>query len=463
MNSTADVVICGAGIAGISTAYHLAVTYGVKDVVLVDERPPLSLTSDKSTECYRNWWPGPGDAMVRLMNRSIDLLECWARECDNRFLLNRRGYAFFTADPQRIPDFRRAAEEATALGAGPMRLHTGGPDDPHYAPVAPSGFESQPTGCDLALDPALILKHFPYINPNVVAMAHPRRCGWFSGQQLGMYLLERARERGVRLLTGKVEGVDTAEGRVAGVRVSGDGVSTRCFVNAAGPYLRHVGLMLGLDLPVFCEFHGKIAFNDYLGVVPREAPLLIWSDPQRLLWTDEERALLVEDDASAWLLREFPSGVHVRPEGSPGSNILLILWTYDTEPREPVWPPQLDPDYPEVLLRGLATMIPGLRAYFGKAAKPIYDGGYYTKTRENRPLAGPAPAGAPGAEGAYVCGAVSGYGLMASPALGELVAAHVTGDRLPEYAPAFSLTRYDDADYQRLLADTARWGASGQL
>src|SRR5687768_9886167 len=73
-DTTAEVVICGAGIAGIATAYHLT-RRGVTDVVLVDERPPLSLTSDKSTECYRNWWPGPGDAMVAAMNRSIDLLE----------------------------------------------------------------------------------------------------------------------------------------------------------------------------------------------------------------------------------------------------------------------------------------------------------------------------------------------------------------------------------------------------
>src|SRR5438128_416380 len=53
------------------------------DVVLVDERPPLSLTSDKSTECYRNWWAGPGDDVVALMNRSIDLLEELARESSN--------------------------------------------------------------------------------------------------------------------------------------------------------------------------------------------------------------------------------------------------------------------------------------------------------------------------------------------------------------------------------------------
>ena len=65
------VVICGAGIAGVAAAYALA-QHGVTDVVLVEPGNPLSLTSDKSTEAYRNWWPGPGDAMVAFMNRSIE-------------------------------------------------------------------------------------------------------------------------------------------------------------------------------------------------------------------------------------------------------------------------------------------------------------------------------------------------------------------------------------------------------
>src|SRR6186997_1156904 len=110
--SSAAVVICGAGIAGVATAYHLAVRRGVTDVVLVDERPPLTLTSDKSTECYRNWWPGPGDAMVALMNRSIDLLEELAHESGNVFRMNRRGYLYASADAARIPTFVKAAEEA---------------------------------------------------------------------------------------------------------------------------------------------------------------------------------------------------------------------------------------------------------------------------------------------------------------------------------------------------------------
>src|SRR5438046_9222314 len=113
---TADVVICGAGIAGVAAAYHLAVRRGVTDVVLVDERPPLSLTSDKSTECYRNWWPGPGDDMVALMNRAIDLLEELAPDSGNAFRMNRRGYLFATADPAQVPVLVERARGAEARG-----------------------------------------------------------------------------------------------------------------------------------------------------------------------------------------------------------------------------------------------------------------------------------------------------------------------------------------------------------
>ena len=85
---TADVVICGAGLAVISAAFYLSVREGIKDIIIIDEGSPLAMTSDKSTECYRNWWPGPGDTMVRFMNRSIDLLEELADQSGDYFSLN---------------------------------------------------------------------------------------------------------------------------------------------------------------------------------------------------------------------------------------------------------------------------------------------------------------------------------------------------------------------------------------
>jgi glycine/D-amino acid oxidase-like deaminating enzyme len=457
MTATAAVAIIGAGIAGLSTAYHLT-RAGVSDVVLVDERPPLSLTSDKSTECYRNWWPGPGDTMVALMNRSIDLLERVADETDNRINLNRRGYLYASADPQRIPAYLAAAEEAAALGAGPARVHRGRPDDPAYTPIATQGFHGQPSGADVILDPAAIRREFPYLSPEVRAVVHARRCGWFSAQQLGAYYLEEARRSGARLLEGHVDTVfASAAGRLR-LRLSGGSESTLAadrLVLAAGPHTREAGQMIGVDLPVFNELHGKVAFPDHLGAVPRSAPLLIWSDPVVLPWTEAERSELAGSPETAFLLGSFPAGVHARPEGGGGSPITLILWTYHIEPVEARFPPAFDAYHAEVSLRGLSAMLPAVRGYFGRSPRMVVDGGYYLKTAENRPLVGPMPV-----DGTYLIGALSGFGLMAAPACGELLAAYLTDARLPSYAAALRLERYADPEYQALLQN---WGSGGQL
>jgi len=276
---------------------------------------------------------------------------------------------------------------------------------------------------------------------------------------LGMYMLERAKERGVRLLEGRVEGVEIAGNMVQAVRVrshrSLSTISTRNFVNAAGPFLKEVGQMVGVELPVFSELHVKMAFSDHLSVVPRNAPMLIWTDPVFLPWAEEERMTLADSEETRRLLEELPSGVHTRPEGGPQSNILLGLWAYDVGPVEPFFPFSIDPRYSEIVLRGLATMIPGLKAYVDRLPKPIVDGGYYTKTRENRPLIGKLPV-----EGAYVIGGLSGFGVMAACGAGELLAAHLTHSTLPHYASAFRVERYGDPEYQKLLET---WGESGQL
>jgi sarcosine oxidase, subunit beta len=482
--STAEIVICGAGIAGIAAAYHLVVKQGMRNVVLVEPGAPLALTSDKSTEAYRNWWPGPGDAMVAFMNRSIDLLEEIARATDNRIQLNRRGYLYATADPARIPLLRQAAEEAAALGAGPLRIHEtnsrqetlrnakGLKPDPDsfaylhassradtYVPAPTHGFENQPDGADLLLDPALIRAHFPYVAENTLALLHARRCGWLSAQQLGMYMLEQAREHGVQLIRGQVVGVDTSGGRVRSVQVARDGAAstivTARFVNAAGPMQRAVGQLLGLDIPVFAERHIKIAFNDHLRVLPRDAPMVIGTDDIRLPWDADERAALEEDDDTRWMVEPLPAGVHCRPEGHGESTSLLLLWNYHLDPVEPTFPIAVEEYEPELALRGMATIIPGLARYLDRAPKPYIDGGYYVKTRENRPLIGPLPIA-----GAYMVGALSGYGVMAACAAGELLAAHVCGQALPHYAPAFLLARYEDPEYKKLLEN---WGDEGQL
>jgi glycine/D-amino acid oxidase-like deaminating enzyme len=451
MNQTADIIICGAGIAGVAAAHFLS-RAGAQNILLIDERPPLSLTSDRSTEGYRNWWP---DAeMLALMNRSIDLMEAFAEESGNIFRMNRRGYLYVTADEAKIAEMEAAARTISSLGAGPLRVHSTAAAS--YEPAPVDGFRAQPTGADLLVGNELIHKYFPYLTERAVAALHVRRAGWLSAQQLGMYLFEAARTRGVRFESGSVIDVSVANGRVQGVRLSsGERVDAPIFVNAAGPYIKDVGNLLGIDLPVHTELHLKAAIKDTLGVVGRESPLLIWADPQLLPWEEAERAALAEDSETRWLTESFPAGVHVRPEGAGESQTILMLWDYKTRIMDPVWPPQFDEHYPEVTLRGLAAMLPRLQEYFSRMPRPQLDGGYYTKTRENRPLVGPM-----GVDGAYLTGAVSGYGIMSACGVGELLAAHVTSTKLPSYAKAFELSRYDDTDYVKSLED---WDAAGQL
>jgi len=451
MTSSADVLICGAGIAGISAAFFLA-RRGVKDILLVDQGAPLDLTSSRSTECYRNWWPDRH--MLALMNRSIDLLEEMAAESGNIFGMNRRGYLYVTADQGRVPALHERARQTSAFGAGPLRIH--GPGKSTYEPSVPDGYALSAFGADLLLGGELIRKHFPGITERAVAALHVRRAGWLSAQQLGMYLLERSRTHGVNFIRAKVIGIEPEPGRGSAVRLStGEAVSAGAFVNAAGPALREVGRLASVELPVHTELHLKVAFRDSLGVIDRAAPLLIWDDPQTLPWGADERAALASDESIRWLTEPLCSGAHTRPEGGASSQTALMLWEYAPKVMEPVWPPPLDPLYPEVALRGLATMLPGLRPYLEHPPRPQLDGGYYTKTKENLPLVGPM-----GPEGVWVLGALSGYGIMSACGVGDLLAAHITGEPLPDYASAFDLRRYEDPVYLNSLETPAE---SGQL
>lgn len=399
----ADIVIAGAGMAGVAVAHHLAVRAGVGRVVLVDPREPLSLTSDKGTEAYRNYWPGPDDTMERFMNRSIDLLDELDRETDQAFELNRRGYVFFTAD--------RA--EANRL-------------QHHHGPTT-TFVDDVPT----------IRRRFPFVTDRVCATLHVHRAGYMNATKLGACLLERARRHGVTLVRDEVIELIVSNRRCVGVHLaSGSRVDAGAFVVAVGPLLPDWTERLGLDVPIVNELHGKIAFDDTAGVIPRDAPLMIWNDAV---------------DLGAF--GRFPPAVHLRPRGA---RTVLGIWTYHAHIESATFPPAFASDYFDIVIRGLATMIPGLNAYYDQGSAAIVDGGYYCKTPDNRPLIGPTAV-----DGAYILGALSGFGVMASQAAGALLAAHLMDTPRPDYAAAFHPARFTDPAYRGMLATLD--SKSGQL
>lgn len=455
-----EAVVVGAGIAGAAAAYFLSVEHGLRDVCIVEQGDPLALTSDKSSECYRNWWPGPGNAMVHFTNRSIDLLERFSERSGERFNMNRRGYVFATATASGLAALRNQAAASCALGAGPLREHHGAASDPDYLPHRADGWRGMPEGADLFLDPALIRRHFPALSAECLGLLHVRRCGWLRAQQLGAWFLEQARAHGARIVRARARAFTQVNGAITGVRIEGQGgtelLATPRLVLSPGPHLNQCLDALGIELPVCCEGHVKVILHDSAGAVPGDAPMLIWQDAVDLPWSEDERAALADDPQAHYLLRRFPPGVHGRPEGSPGQQHLLMLWTYDIAAhREPRFPLAWDPHLPEIIVRGMSRMLPGMRAYLRALPRMPVDGGYYTKTPDNRPLVGPLPVA-----GAYLNAAYSGFGIMAACAGGELLAAHVMGTALPEHAAALAPARFDDPHYLDAFADS---GDAGQL
>ena len=293
--------------AGVATAYFLSKKMGVPDVLLVDKRDPLSLTSDKSAELYSRAWVS--ETMFRFMNRSVDIMEELARETGNVFNMNRRGECSVALTDQRASDFENMLREQAHLGLGPSRVYEqSGIASTPYVPSPVEGFGGGPQGADLLLDKSLIRKYYPYLSGKVTAVLHTRGSGWFSAHTLGMYLLKQAKAHGTRELRGKVIAVEKDKRGVCGIEVamedSVETIKTRRFVNAAGPFVKRVAAMVDTDIPVQATLISKIVIEDCLGVVPRSAPILSLNDEFFMEWSEEDSKIrkhdLRLDETSCW-------------------------------------------------------------------------------------------------------------------------------------------------------------------
>jgi glycine/D-amino acid oxidase-like deaminating enzyme len=198
--------------------------------------------------------------------------------------------------------------------------------------------------------------------------------------------------------------------------------------------------MLGESLPITTVLQQKIAFPDRLGAIPRSMPFAIDLDGQSIDWTEEERAALAADPVLAFLAAKMPGGIHCRPDGGEAGQWIKLGWAYNATPSASVAAPEFAPHFPEIVLRAASRLNPSLKTYYGNLPRErLHYGGYYTMTAANWPLVGPLKT-----DGAFVVGALSGFGTMVACAAGELCAGSIAGAALPGYAEKLSLARYGD-------------------
>jgi glycine/D-amino acid oxidase-like deaminating enzyme len=385
----------------------------------------MSYTSAQSGDNYRNWWPHR--TMTDFTNDSIDELDRLARESENVFQMTAGGYCLATR--------RSDVEEIVAAIPGDIDV-------------------------DVLTTTEKIRKSFPALSPDIRNVVHIRRGGDISGQQLGQHLLSSFGMAGGKRLLGEVTAIASSDGYQLEVISEGraETIKADIVVNAAGPFVGRIAKMLGYELPVRNVYQQKIAFEDHLGVIPRDMPFSIDLDAKTLGWSDEERSMLESDPELGWLADELPGGSHCRPDGGMSGKWVKLGWAYNEQAAEPqedlANEPAIDPSFPEIVIRGTAAFIPTMQAYvISPPTRFSHYGGYYTMTDENWPLIGPLDE-----RGAFVIGALSGFGSMAACAAGKLCAAHVLGDALPDYAADLSLARHDNEGLMAELAASKNKG-----
>lgn len=166
--------------------------------------------------------------------------------------------------------------------------------------------------------------------------------------------------------------------------------------------------------------------------------------------------MLAESPEFVKFSRPMPGAIHCRPDGGDDGNWIKLGWAYNETPTTPDREPQLDDQFPQIVIRGAARLNPSLRAYYDHVPRErIHYGGYYTMTQENWPLLGPGEY-----DFEYVACALSGYGTMGACAAGDLIADWILEADLPSYARSFAPGRYLD---ETVMADIRSQTSRGVL
>lgn len=433
-----EILVIGAGMAGLATAYYLAVAHKRSRLLIVDEGQPMALTSAQSGENYRNWWPHP--TMAAFTDHSIDLMEHIARRTDNRFHMTRRGYLLVTRDEKPEELLRQLYAGYGASASKLIRLQDG--VSRTYSPPLSADWQTAPDGVDVLLGRDLIQQYYPTFDKEVAAALHIRRAGDISGQQLGQYMLETMRPLGAQFQQARVVGIARTDRFVVDVIADGTRhtIKADIIVNAAGPFAAHVAAMHGEELPIINVLQQKIAFVDRNRAVDRTMPFTIDLDGQTIAWSTDEREALAASPELARLLEPMPGSIHCRPDGGDHGQWIKLGWAFNSEPSEPTREPELNPSFPEIVLRAASRLQPALKQYLGALPRDrVHYGGFYPMTKENWPLVGAARTA-----GVFLTTALSGYGTMSACAAGDLCARAVVGAPVPPFAGVLSPARYED-------------------
>ena len=357
-------------------AYHLT-RQGIPDVVLVEREPLLGMGSTgRNAGGVRHQFSS--EANVKLSIESIRLLERFNDEVGSEIDFHQDGYLFLLATQESVTSFEAGIEVQRRLGVEVDLL---------------SPAEAQRLAPGLEVDGILAASFCArdgIADPNGVTMGFAK-----AAKKAGAEIYRETEVTAIRRTDGRITAVETSQGMI----------STPIVINAAGPYARRIGEMVGLEIPVY-------PLRRHIFITEPMALALGTAAPS-------SRIMVIDFDTTFYFHREG-SGI-LFGMGDPGQQT-----GFDTTVS---W------EFLEQVTRVAVRRLPVL----AEAGIAHAWAGLYEMSPDGMPIIGPARE----VEGFFMINGFSGHGFQHAPAAGRLLADMIASREVQasEAAP-FSFERF---------------------
>jgi len=367
--SHARIVIVGGGIAGCSTAYHLA-KLGHTDVLLIEQGKLTSGTTWHAAGLVGQM--RPNRSMTRMSRYGIELYATLEAETGLATGWKQCGSVNVAKTRERMMMLRKQAALARSFGVEVEVI--------------------SPQQCG-ELWPLL---RFDDLQGGL----------WIPGDgkanpaDLTMSLAKGARMRGVKIVEDtEVTGVARENGRVVGVETAQGTVRCEVVVNCAGQWARQFGALAGVNVPLYSAEHFYVVTDRIDGVHPM---LPVMRDPDGYIYYKEEVGGLVmggfEPEAKPWKVDPVPRDFQFQLLGEDWDQFEILMTNAIHRT------PCLETAQVKMLLNGPESFTPDGNFILGEA---------------------------PGLRGYYVCAGFNSAGIANSGGAGQLIAEWITGGEAP--------------------------------
>ncbi len=226
LETSYDVVIIGAGVHGLATAYYLATNHGITNVAVVDKGYVGGGGSGRNTAIIRSNYLTPEG--VRFYDRSVHLYKNLAADLNYNVMFSRRGHLTLAHNDGAVRTMRWRAEVNKVQGIdseviGPAEIKELVPE------MDVSGGARYPILGALYHPPGGVIRH------DAVNWGYAR-----GADRLGVQIHQNTTVTGITTSAGKVTGVDTDRGHI----------KTGTVINCTAGWAGTIAQMVDLRLPI---------------------------------------------------------------------------------------------------------------------------------------------------------------------------------------------------------------------